>query len=70
MKTYTVSAVVTVSLFTKVNANSKQEAIEIAESRGLQGLCHQCASSREPHEEWSLSGELDGEPCDISVDND
>lgn len=69
MKTYTISAQVTVSVYTTVLANSKQEAIEIAEQRTMQGLCHQCSSGN-VDSEWSLTGELDGEACKLEVDND
>jgi hypothetical protein len=43
LRSYTVTACATVSVFTRVQARSKAHAIEIAESRGMPGLCHQCA---------------------------
>jgi hypothetical protein len=67
MAKYVFTAQVTVSLYTEVHANSKEEALELAEQRGLQSLCHQC-SSNGSDEQWSLTGELDGEPTDIRLD--
>lgn len=66
---YRVSSLVTISMYTDVVAESKSEAIEIASSRGLQGLCHQCSSGNNAleNEEWVTSGELDGEPFDLEV---
>lgn len=67
MKEFTITAAVTVSVFTKVKANSIKEAMAEAKTRSLQGLCHEC-SSGSPETEWSLTGELDGEPTDLKVD--
>ncbi len=58
---YRVSATVTISCFTDVVARGAEEAAEIAAERQMQGLCHQC-SGGDSEREWSLSGELDGEP--------
>ena len=58
---YRVSATVTISCFTDVLASGAEEAAELAMGRPLQGLCHQC-SGGDAKVEWSLSGELDGEP--------
>lgn len=63
---YTLSATVTVSIITVVEAASEEEAIEIGEDRPMQGLCHQCATG-DTAIEWSLSGELDGMAEDIKV---
>lgn len=64
---FLLTAYVTVSLVTEVFANSEEEAIEIAEGRSLQSLCNQCANGN-TYEEWSLIGELDGEPMDIKIE--
>lgn len=64
---FTFSGMVTVSLYTEVEADSLQEALEIAEQRGIQGLCHQC-SGRDHDTQWSLTGELDGEVVEIRED--
>lgn len=58
---YRVSANVTISCFTDVVARGGEEAAELARERAMQGLCHQC-SGGDSKTEWSLSGELDGEP--------
>ena len=58
---YVVSGVVTISMFTRVEANSPEEAKRIAEERAPISLCHQCGGSREQDESWCTSGELDGE---------
>lgn len=48
-----------VSLVTEVEAETLEQAISEAQSRGVQSLCHQCASDVSK-EEWST--ELDCEP--------
>lgn len=61
MARYVVAGQVTISVHTVVEAKSKAAAKREAQSRGVQGLCHYCAS-RDSGEEWVTSGELDGEP--------
>lgn len=68
MTKYTVSGMMCISVFTEVEAESEKEALEIAEGRSVQGLCHQCATSRNKDEEWSLTGELDGEVTNLLID--
>lgn len=67
---YRVSALVTISVWTDVEADSEEEAKEIAEERPLQGLCHQCSSARfgEGEREWRTSGELDGVPKELTAE--
>lgn len=56
----------TISLGIEVDAASLEEAIELAQSKGVQGLCHQCAKGA-PNE-WTTSGELDcGPPGDCEL---
>lgn len=64
---YTVGAMVTISVFTEVEADSAEKAVEIAEDRGLVGLCHQCGDDRTASAEWVTSGELDGTPYDLKA---
>lgn len=64
--TYYISAQVTVSIFTRVEASSEEEALELAADRPMQGFCHQCATGDEDIE-WSLSEELDGTAEDLKV---
>lgn len=59
---YRVSGTITISVFTDVEAASEQEARDIAEGRGVVGLCWQCCGNRTAGEEWVTSGELDGDP--------
>lgn len=67
MKKYTVSGVVTISVHTDVEARSPSEAKRIACGRGMVALCARCAEG-EPSEEWVTSGELDGEPDRLEVE--
>lgn len=64
---YRLSGIVTISILTEVEADTEQEAIRIAEERGLVSLCHFCASG-DPEREWITSGELDGIPMEIRVE--
>ena len=50
-----------ISMSTDVEADTLEQAIEEAKSRGPVGLCHQC-SRGEPDEEWITSGEFDCDP--------
>ena len=61
MPKYSIGSVLTISVFTEVEADSKEEAIEEAGSRSVMSLCHQC-SRGDYDAEWCTSGELDGEP--------
>jgi hypothetical protein len=62
----------TISLATQVEADTLEQAIEAAKSRGPMSLCSQCAPGAD---EWGTSGELDCEPgmselVDLHVDGD
>jgi hypothetical protein len=64
MPRYMVTAAVTISVHTEVDAKSPAAAKRLALERGLVDLCHQCAGG-DASEEWVTSGELDGEPSDL-----
>jgi hypothetical protein len=66
MKTYVFIANATISVATRVEAESLEAAIEESKSRGMQGLCHQCASGDEDRV-WSVGGELDCEPSGFEL---
>lgn len=72
MPKYLVMAEMTISVHTEVEADTLEEAIEIAQGRPVMGLCHQCAasagSSHADLEEWRTNGELDGEPARIQAE--
>lgn len=66
MKEYMVTVIVTISVHTKVKAKSKKEAIEIADDRPL---CDIDTSDYYAEDEfWVTSGELDGLPENIKVE--
>lgn len=60
-KTFSFVTCAGITLTTDVEAETLEEAIEIAESRAIQSLCNQCASP-DYKEEWGTTGELDGSP--------
>lgn len=62
MKTYQLSASVTVSAYTEVEANSLEEAIEIAKGRSV--LIGDERSGVFVDEMWAID-EADGEPTNI-----
>lgn len=62
-----VTGEVTISVLTEVEAASEAEAKSIANERGMMSFCHKCARGN-PSEEWSTSGELDGEPRKIEAE--
>ena len=63
---YRVTATMTISVHVDVEAESPEQAKEIAEELPPMTLCHQCASSK--GEQWSTSGELDGQPENLEVE--
>lgn len=67
MRKFTVGAMVTISLYTEVEADSPEQARELAENQQMPSLCHQCAGG-EPEEQWCTSGEFDGVPDICSVE--
>lgn len=60
-KRWLISGHLTVSILTEVEASTLEEAKKIAQKRDVQGLCSVCSTGDEKVE-WSLNGELDGEP--------
>jgi hypothetical protein len=65
---YTASATVTISIYTTVEADSPEEAIELAREQPMQNFCAGCTDGEDYR--WVTSGELDGEPQDIRVEED
>lgn len=61
MKKWRLVATATITLITDVEADSVEDAREIADKRGIQSVCHKCSGKNREHV-WSLTGELDGEP--------
>lgn len=70
MPKFTLSAQVTISIHTVVEANSEEEAIQIAEDRPLCTLMDCGRMGEHVEEVWFHSGELDGVPQDISIDKE
>lgn len=60
MNRYLVTGTVTISCFVEVDAESEEQARELANRAGMQTLCGSC-SYGEP-DTWNTSGELDGTP--------
>jgi hypothetical protein len=61
MAKFRVSSMVTISIYTDVEAETEEEAIDAASERPMMALCHQCSGGGESRECWVTSGELDGE---------
>lgn len=66
MPRYMVTGEMTISVHGYVDADSPEEAKKLAEDMPLQTFCNQCANGND--DEWSTSGELDGVPCNIEVE--
>jgi len=66
VKTYTVTAVITISLHGEVEADSPEEAERLAECLELPTMCNQCAGGS--GDGWRTSGEYDGVPTSIEVE--
>jgi hypothetical protein len=62
MEEYLISAKVTVSVYTKVEAETLEEAIEIAKDRTPMSVTSNGGDNEE--ENWMLD-EIDGEPFDL-----
>jgi hypothetical protein len=62
MKKYQLSGLVTISIFTEVEANSLEEAIQIADNREIQAYRH--GDKDQASEAW-VSEEFDGTPVKI-----
>ena len=68
MAKYVVSSTITVSLSKEVEADSEEQARDIAEGLCVPGLCSACESAGERNDdEWGLGGGLDGSPTDVEV---
>lgn len=67
-KRWLVTGEATISIHIIVEAKTAKEARELADDRGMPGLCHQCASEEGNTEEWRTSGELDGTPLNLSAE--
>ena len=62
MKTFELSANVTISVYTKVEADTLEQAIAIANDRSLMQIVHD--GTQDELEEW-VCDELDGETQDV-----
>lgn len=63
MKTFKLNATVTISLYTEVEAETLQEAIEISQERSIE-MVNNWGSDEQAQEVW-VSSEFDGSPTDI-----
>jgi hypothetical protein len=68
MKRFRVAGVATISVHTDVDAETPEEAIQIAKWRPMQRLCFQCSGAEGADDEWRTSGELDGEPDELEAE--
>ncbi len=59
---FTVNGHVTISCFTRVEANSPEEAQAIARQRQMCMVSDPARSGEDPNEVWFHNGELDGQP--------
>ena len=66
---FRVTAEVTISISTLVEAKTARGALKQAKERGMVSLCHQCALG-DDKQEWVTSGELDGEPRNLRVEKE
>ena len=67
MKTYTVTANVTISIYTEVEAKSEKEALRIAGDRE-QILANEWGQDWQKEEMW-VADDYDGEPMDLRIDS-
>lgn len=69
MKKYRLEAEVTISIHAEIYANSKEEALEMADELSMPTIHedHRYNNEDEPDETWGTSGELDGEAVNIQV---
>jgi hypothetical protein len=65
MQKFNLNACVTISLYTVVEAETKEEAIELAGERGIEE--YQWGNKTQKYESW-IASDYDGEPMEISVD--
>lgn len=66
MTKYRIEAGVTISISCEVEAESEQQALDLASKLEMQDFCSQCASCDDP-EVWTFSGELDGPASDLEI---
>jgi len=66
MKMYTVYAECTISIHTVVEAKSMKEAFKKARDRAMESIHGQ----GDQHNEWVTSGELDGVPERLRIEED
>ncbi len=66
MEEYTLSGVVTISVYTKVKAKSEKEAIRIAESRE-EIVKHESFGEDLSHISW-IADDYDGEVMEVHID--
>ncbi len=67
-KRYIVRAIVGISVYTEVEAESLQEALDIADDRDLCSLSDPNSHGDKPCDVWCHSGEIDGTPKDLTVE--
>ena len=65
-KMYTIAGECTISIRTIVEANSKREALKKARDRAMESIHGQ----GDQHNEWVTSGELDGVPEKLRIEED
>ena len=68
MPKFCISAQMTISVSTVVEASTEEEAIEIAKGRPNQGFCHQCGGNEDVDQEWQVGGDLDGDPVNLRAE--
>lgn len=68
VREYTVMGTITISINKRVRASSAEEARDMAGALTVPGLCHACESAGEDDPESWVIGGLDGEPCNIEVE--
>ncbi len=64
---FDVSATVTISISTQVEAETAEEAKTIAEDREMPSLCYQCSRGNRRRQWAPGGGEFDGSPMDLRV---
>lgn len=55
----------TISVYTEVEADTKEQAIELAKDRPKCMLTDPARNGESSEEVWCHTGELDGEPCNV-----
>lgn len=66
---FNVHAEVTISVYKRIEANTAEEALEIAAGLSMPGLCWQCSEAGKGDDEtWQLGDGIDGEATEIAID--